>query len=829
MAVRFEGTSAGVKGTTYTVQVHDSDFAGTKVDVSLGGDGFRLSYEPEEDSPDVAIIPSTLSFSIIRTSENAAAFNSFLSDFATADEGRFTVRILSGSNLYWCGYLLADQVRYLDTRWADTNAEFAMKAKDGINRLKGINYNDDGTAYEGRVTFKEHLFNILDKIGLQDFWGATDDYLHSVVRWYEEDDTAATLSDNSIDRVYGDHRAAYEVGDNGTYVYKSSFEILEAICTTFGARFFQSDGKWHFIQFNEFRQTGSIYLHRYYKDGTKPGTSSSVDFEVDETGGDFITASEGVQFFIPPVGRVEVEFKHKDDRNYLQGETIVFEVDSTIPGVPGNNSKYRISGLFTSDVEFTNNHLPVFNVVGLKIEIRDQSANVYRLERIAEITGGTNINYGDTQWVEDGLNEYQIVMPIQQSGLPVTQSFDFVTPDSPAGTDSATLLITYFDNRQVVIGNIFNTAVDTVTISASGLSFQAMNTNGTFPAASNLLTLTNPDTPGASAIISKEVIFSDRINFTSSGSITRLVGDEHINTLSWSKGLSGTNYPIRRLLAIELLYQRRKAIKSIDATFISINDFHFFNLLKLNTGEQYVPIRATYNSKREDWAGRYFSIGYSDTLTGVTVINDVPLGPNGQPGGGGTPPGEGPITIPGVSANNPIGSSFDDGGHIVSTTGDSSYSDGDEVTTIGIDTATVDGLVQAGDTIAMIDRTTGNTQTFTVTSNLQAGDTTIAVSSATISGSFGTNSYVTLGTGEFVTNIRQGSAARYVQKFDNPASATLTVTENSGTLPSDTNLIDVFYNGVLLSETDDYSISGSDIVLTFMPKRRVIVKFWIIG
>jgi hypothetical protein len=55
------------------------------------------------------------------------------------------------------------------------------------------------------------------------------------------------------------------------------------------------------------------------------------------------------------------------------------------------------------------------------------------------------------------------------------------------------------------------------------------------------------------------------------------------------------------------------------------------------------------------------------------------------------------------------------------------------------------------------------------------------------------------------------------------------VTENSGTLPSDTNLIDVFYNGVLLSETDDYSISGSDIVLTFMPKRRVIVKFWIIG
>jgi len=413
----------------------------------------------------------------------------------------------------------------------------------------------------------------------------------------------------------------------------------------------------------------------------------------------------------------------------------------------------------------------------------------------------------------------------------VSQEINFITPAIP--DDVATIAAFTFDIDYVISlrpdGSSFSVAdyPTSEEFTFTDIVLQVMNDDGSFPSQLNRSITQNPDNSDASAVLEKEVIIGDGVAFLGSNGISIEVSGEQEPTSEWTKGLTGSGVFIQRLLAIELLNQRRFPIKKLDATIYCNSVIHYGSILKLTTNEQFVGLQTVYNSKQEFWRGEFTSIGYSDTASSFTTV-DEPLTP-GPGGSGGVAPGEGPQVVPGTSASNPIGSSFDDGGHIVSTTGDSSYNDGDEVTTIGIDTATVDGLVQAGDTIAMIDRTTGNTQTFTVTSNLQAGDTSIAVSSATISGQFGPGSFVTLGTGEFVTNIRQGGAARYVQKFDNPASATLTVTENSGTLPGDTNLIDVFYNGVLLSETDDYSISGSDIVLTFTPKRRVIVKFWIIS
>jgi len=830
MAVRFEGTSAGVKGTTYTVQVHDADYLGAVVDVDLDGSGFTLTYEPEEEEPDTNIIPSTLSFSIIREPTNASDFDAFLTEFIAADEERFTVCVLDGSsNLYWCGYLLADQVRHQDTRWADTVSVFAFKAKDGINRLKAIDYNNAGSPYTGRVTFKEHLFNILDKIGLQDFWGATDDYLHSIVRWYESSDATATLFDNSLDRVNADHKAAYVVGDSEEYKYLSSYEILKSICTIFGARFFQANGKYHFHQWSEYRETGDIYLHRYYKDRTKPGTTSSVSLEVDEVAGDFVTASQGVFGYTSAIRRYELEFKHRDDRNYAQGLVFNFETNKVLTQLPGTNSKYRIAGLLETDVLFTGAHLPVFCVVGLKIEVQDADGTVYRLARAAFIDGGGNPYYEPAEWVMNGAVLYEIVMPLQISGLPITLDFDFVTPDSPVSSDTARMTFTWFDVRQDVQGSVLGNSVDSVSINLTGLIIQAMNTDGTFPASSNLLSVSNPDSPNASEVLERETLFADTITFTSSGSITRTVSGEEVKTNTWKKGLTGSAYSLRRLLALEVIRQRKKPLSVVEAVFYLESAAHFYNIFKLSTGELFVPIRAVYNSKNEQFSGQYFNIGYDDTLTGVTPVVDIPVGPTGEPVTE-PPTGVGSNTVPGVSAGNVVIDSHPNGGHIVSTTGTSTYDDGDPVTTIDIEATGVDGLIQSGDTIAMIDRTTGNTQNFSVTTTVGATDTSISVSSTTIDGSFGQNSFLTLGTDEYITNIQAGassfSATRYVQSF-NPASTINTVTENSGVLPASTNQIDVYYNGVMLTEIDDYTVSGSNINLTFSPSGRILVKFLI--
>jgi len=77
-----------------------------------------------------------------------------------------------------------------------------------------------------------------------------------------------------------------------------------------------------------------------------------------------------------------------------------------------------------------------------------------------------------------------------------------------------------------------------------------------------------------------------------------------------------------------------------------------------------------------------------------------------------------------------------------------------------------------------------------------------------------------------------GKVNRYRELFDNVTTNSLTVTENGGTLPVNTDLIDVHYNGRLLTEgaSYDYQVSGSDINFTFTPRGtvRVMVTFWII-
>jgi hypothetical protein len=839
MAVRFEGTSAGVKGTTYTVQVHDSDFAGTKVDVSLFGDGFNLKYNPNEERPDAEIIDSAVDFAIMRTPTTKTEIDDFISDLLSAPDERFTLRILDSSdNLFWCGYILADQVRYEDDRWADTLANVRINAKDGLNRLKAIDYNDNGTAYTGRVTFKEHLFNILDKTGLQDFWGATDDYLLSIVRWYEDQDATAALTVNEMDRTFVDHLAFIDYDDNGSEVYTSTYDVLKNICAIWGARIYLADGAWHFEQWNEYRETGSIYQHRYYKDGTKPGTNTSVSLEVDESADSFTTASEGILSYLPSIRKVQIDFNHQDDRNYLKGRNWDDSTPTETIVLPAKGKKFRIAGTLRTRALFgaptlplpdlVELHEPVVSVVAIQIGFSDGGTN-YSLGRTYTIIGGLS-GYAPADW-EGG--QYPILNPLQSLPQFVSQEINFSTPAIP--DDVSTIASFTFDVDYVISlrsdGSSFSVADYPVSeeFTFNNVTLQVMNADTTFPSQLNRSITQNPDNADASAVLEKEVLIGDGVAFLGSNGISIEVSGEQEPTGLWTKGLTGTGAVIQRLLAIELLNQRRFPIKIFDGTIYCNTAIHYGSILKLTTAEQFVGMQTVYNSKQETWRGQFTSIGYSDSASSYTTV-DEPLTPGPGGAGGGSAPGEGPQTVPGTSADNPIGSSFPTGGHIVSTTGTSTYNDGDPVTSIGIETMNVDRLIQAGNTIAMIDRTTGNTQTFTVTTDVAVGDTSIAVSSTNISGQFSQSSFITLETDEYIGNIWRGSVRRYVQKF-NSATPTLTVTENSGVLPADENNIDVHYGGQLLTPTDDYTVSGSNIVLTFTPKSSVtiLVRFMIVG
>ena len=507
--------------------------------------------------------------------------------------------------------------------------------------------------------------------------------------------------------------------------------------------------------------------------------------------------------------------------------------------MPGKGKSYLIRGSIKSRVLFDVATAPYIDLVEAHVPVHAElvlqmtnisSVNPISLSRPVLSMSGGAYSYDTASW--DG-GQVSILMPLQVFPEYVYLNFSFFTPPVPDDNDTLetfTFRIDFLRSLDVdgQVPGAPNAAV-VEEFEITDLSLQVINADGSFVERERkTLTGLSANASGGE-VIQKTVLVADTgAQYLGSTGVSILVDGSHEYTASWKKGRPSAAEPnlLQRLLAIEIFKRHKTPLKTFDATFYCRSNIGYSDVFTLTTGERYVALQASYNSFLDAWSGVFAFIGHSDTIPGGTTTSEVPT--IVQPPGLAAPNNNGASTTAG-GVSSAIGSSFPDGGHIVSTTGSSTYNDGDEITAISINAATVDGLLQSGDTIAMVDRSTGNIQHFTVTSDLQAGDTTISVSPATISGSFRRNSYITLGTGEFVTNIRQGSAVRYVQKFDNPASETLTVTENNGTLPIDTNLIDVYYNGVLLSETDDYSISGSDILLTFSPKRRVIVKFWIIA
>jgi archaellum component FlaF (FlaF/FlaG flagellin family) len=835
MAVLLKATSAGVYGTTYTVQIMDTEYVGTAVDVDLGGEGFNVSYNTENDEhPHSAIISSECTFSIVRTSSNNSILSTFVTDLISAEEGRFRVKILDSTDgLYWCGYILADQVVEQDRDWADINSFFKIRAKDGINRLKTIDYNNSGTAYSGRETLLQHLFKVLDKIGTDDFFGTNDDYLLTVCNWYEANMVSPTTSDDPLSLVYFDHLSAITRDRDGTETFKSSYEILETICTIKGARFYFSNGSYRFDQVGEYRKgDGSLIRHRYRKAGTKISTQTTLDIRSSETNGDFIRAAQGEYTYFAPLRAVEIEFNHRNDFNYLEGmEWSNSESLNVYLGAVGTeNLAFRIQGVISSNLNTT-----PFNQVRnvFKIEVNlTIGATDYYLKRNYTLNS-SNIIYDDAEWTTNSIDRLYIVTPIQAFNDTVTyENVDFVTPNIP--NDAALSLVNFqvtYDTSLEVSSQDVPSIINSFTWLFTNSVLQLYKDGTGAPTEKTITRLDNPVSSNFSDTLEIKTLIGDSPDLLTSAALTvKNVSNEDIPAEEWNNGLSGTGRLIQRLLLAEIMKLRKKALLKWRGTIIDASSFSYDRIMWLTTGNEFVPLTVSYNSATESWEGEWFNTDYD-----ITAITDTAQDFNFAPGF--SPPGfitNGPV-VPWDTSADPIASSFTTGGQLIGIT-DDGIVEGETVTTIPIQAVGVGGLVNSGDIIKLV-TSGGQTQSFTVDADLGPTDTSISVVSTTALITAGSGSYVTTSVDSFVQNVQNsvsvtGKVNRYRQIYDNVTTTSLTVTENGGTLPANTDLIDVHYNGRLLSEgaSNDYEVSGSNINFTFTPRGtvRVMVTFWII-
>jgi len=307
MNVRFQNIWTSIDGQKYRVSIFDDEFIGeiTKMNIGLDSyDGLTITYDSISDR----FAPILASKCNVNISIDNDTINTLITDILSSQEERFYLKIekYNGSDydLFWLGIILQELGNIEDKAYPFM---FTLTAADCLGRLSQINYDNDGDFYTGRESFLEHIFKILEKTNLMQFFDADQEFLLTSVNWYEKDmDSGIDFENDPLDFSSADHNN-FIVSENGTLSAMKCYEVLKQICLNFNARIFFADGKFQFLQINEYFTAEQI-IRGYNKSATRV-TGELLSLSKSEF------SRKGFWSFLPSIYSTNVIYNYKSAEN----------------------------------------------------------------------------------------------------------------------------------------------------------------------------------------------------------------------------------------------------------------------------------------------------------------------------------------------------------------------------------------------------------------------------------------------------------------------------------------------------------------------------------
>jgi len=249
--IKYRITAATKSDVTSVVNIYEDGYDGEIIEYPCIN--LQIQYVPRSDDTFEPIYVSTLSVAIDVTDDVAN-----MPDFTTLNDRKYFVRVLSGANIDWQGWILSDNVQYV---FSTGRKQLAFNAIDGLGILERIPFfiTDDTTL----VDIFTAIFYI--KTALLNLEYPLDYDIVSGVSFYADgmdnrtDDPAAdTLGQSYINY-------ATFVNDNQQAI--NCLEVLTYIVRSFGSRLFQAKGNFYIVPLTQFAQE-SYYVTIYNSNGT---------------------------------------------------------------------------------------------------------------------------------------------------------------------------------------------------------------------------------------------------------------------------------------------------------------------------------------------------------------------------------------------------------------------------------------------------------------------------------------------------------------------------------------------------------------------------------
>ena len=289
---KYEIDYKSMANENFTLEFWVDGWAGSSTEINLGSSGPEIKYETTSQEKFTYILASSLDIPFIVEDIGMQDFITDLQDgtFKEKDvyvhlfNSRDTVRPL------WSGFLLMDLSAKQDVSFP---YEVKLTAIDGLSILKDRPFvRDTNTSTGAAVTFpyeQEDVYwnnydDIVDWIEIillktgsaQSAQGLSTNYTFKTsVNWYNSTMPSATQADDPLRWTQCKMNTVYDRDENGKYTPQSTYEVLEALCKTWGMRCVYWHHTFHFVQIaeyeaNESGTTGSqinIPTRVYYYNG----------------------------------------------------------------------------------------------------------------------------------------------------------------------------------------------------------------------------------------------------------------------------------------------------------------------------------------------------------------------------------------------------------------------------------------------------------------------------------------------------------------------------------------------------------------------------------
>lgn len=646
MGIRLQSSFRSLNDDYYKIEIHDSAYSGTAVDVKLGGDGFTLEHDGETDTIFSPIIGSSVSLTIYNDDPLVDSFSTAL---LNAQDKQFYIRIervrnvaaafkervetdggtfegfecleqkidaLDGASepaadeygLFWTGYIVQDLIEEVDE---SKPRAIQLKAADGISVLSTIDYEFNLNASE--KTIKEILIDILDSSGIASIFEANDVLLTTSTNWWAEEQTY-NVSNDPMDLTRFDLKIYTEYFDDGTRSYTNALDVIREISRTFGARFY-FDTSFRFEQIG-FRDNVNIREFRYLTDGTLDDSGTlSLDVSVDQKS---VYRSAGNFRFLPAIKSVLLT-QQKIFSDNLIINPVTFPADEIdiglIPSVDNGRVILEMRSRLQTFVitPTTGTATPVFEVT-IRLEPSDGSANQYWTNSFVPGivkfgTGSWSTTLGTYKWASNNISQQISTTILSQHSMATGP----LPKDGEIYIDINILGFYDFQGSATSFFNIDNSFAWSVVLykvkfendnnSADIIetTFSASNTSSSL--GSNNVVNLGPtklgDGPGAI------------------GSLYVYNGSTWVPSTGWRTGNSGTYIDVANLCVSEVLALQSSVVKRFEGTTIQ---GHSFKSRLIFDSAFWIQLRGSYNANRDEYQGEWFKIS---RVTATTSLDDV--------------------------------------------------------------------------------------------------------------------------------------------------------------------------------------------------------------